>query len=151
MGFHTPCLFIITIEQIPIYASAIAAICAAYAAYKSWSVSKSSFNLQRAYIQNQDLIVKINSIIEKLEKLSIVIMRNPLELSDNELEHGDLLLTQIKESLALLKVAAESHSSIPNMDSISGLIDIYEISKKESMYIENSINKLKKYRNMKLT
>jgi len=86
------------LEQVPIYASAIAAICAAYAAYKSWAVSQNSLNLQKAYFQNQDAILKVNSIIEKLENLSIYIIRNPLELADNELEQGEVLLNQIQRS-----------------------------------------------------
>jgi len=135
------------LEQVPIYASAIAAICAAYAAYKSWAVSQNSLNLQKAYFQNQDAILKVNSIIEKLENLSIYIIRNPLELADNELEQGEVLLNQIKRSFSSLRVAAIEKAYIPNIDKLSSLVDIYEEYNKNPMYIEKLVIQLKKYRN----
>lgn len=141
-----PNFFSILIEQIPAYASAIAAICAAYSAYKSWSISKSSFNLQKASIQNGYIITKTNSIIRQLEDLSVIITRNPLELPDDDLKKGDLLFSQIKESLASLRVADGDKSSVPNIDKVSGLVEIYE----NSMYIDNLIDQLKNYINSKL-
>ncbi len=135
------------IEQIPVYASAIASVCAAYAAYKSWAVSQNSLNLQKAYIQNQDAILKVNSVIEQLERLSIFIVRNPLELADNELEEVEALLNQIKRSLASLRVAALEKAYIPNIEKVSCIVDVYEEYKKNPMHIENLVIQLKKYRN----
>ena len=143
-------LSVIIIGQFPVYASAIAAICAAYAAYKSWSVSKNSFNLQKSYILNQDLIIRINSTIEKIEKLSILIMRNPLELPDEKITHGDLLIEQIKESLDLLRVAEDDKSCLSNIDNISSLMGVYENVGNNSLYLENLIIQLKRYKDTKL-
>tara|TARA_R110001592_G_scaffold46416_1_gene147742 strand:- start:2162 stop:2617 length:456 start_codon:yes stop_codon:yes gene_type:complete len=148
---NTNSLCTILIEQVPVYAAAIAAIFAAYAAYRSWLISKNSFNLQKAYIHNHDLILRINSAIEKLEKMSIFIIRSPLALSKEEHIELELLFTQIKELFSLLKLTADIPLSLPNIDKFSSLGELYEIAGNNSLYLENLINQLKKYRNTTLT
>jgi len=70
-----------------------------------------------------------------------------LELADNELEQGEVLLNQIKRSFSSLRVAAIEKAYIPNIDKLSSLVDIYEEYNKNPMYIEKLVIQLKKYRN----
>lgn len=145
---NTQNIISLIIAQAPVYASAVSAICAAYAAYKSYSVSKDSFNLQMKFIQNQDLIFKINLTIEELESLSIIVARNPLELPDSEIGNVEISIQQIKNSLGVLNVGSFNKTSIPSIDKFSSLEKLYRAYSENPMFIENSINQLKKYRNL---
>ena len=86
------------IETTSVILTTMAAIAAAIAALFSFQVSKRSLDFQKNYTINQQLFSELNRTIYKIETLQLLIPK-PLEMSDEEYNSIDPLLTKLKSEL----------------------------------------------------
>ena len=86
------------IENISLILTALATFFAAIATWYSYKVSQNSLDFQKNYAKNQNLINELNRIIYNAETLQILIPK-PLELSDEEFETIEPLLSKLKLEL----------------------------------------------------
>lgn len=121
--------------------TALATTAAAIAAWFSFQVARRSLEFQKNYAKNQNLINELNRAIYKIETLQMLIPK-PLEMSDEDHESIDPLLTELKSELErfgnrnLIDYKELKISSIENMfdlvrdfDSLGEVLNILENEK----------------------
>jgi len=83
--------------------SAIAAIFAAIAAWKSSNSARSILTFQKNIVNRKDEVRLLSDLIEKLVELNTFTKYSPLELSDDKLLSVDSLIEEINSIIVSLK------------------------------------------------
>lgn len=116
------------IENISLILTTIATFFAAIATWYSYKVSQNSLDFQKNYAKNQNLINELNRIIYNAETLKILIPE-PFELSDDEFESIEPLLSKLK--LELKHLGARKIIVYQNL-TISSIENKYDLARNNS-------------------
>ncbi len=131
------------IELISISITAIATLCAAFAAWMSYQVSKNTLEFQKKYSKNQQLIGRLNIDISKLHTLKYLIS-NPLSIADEKFESIEPLLIELKAELQSLEEIGVFDYATSKISKVSSLSEMVDHMAKENNYITEVIKVLEK-------